>query len=227
MIDLKSIILQAEADKNIRKLKSKKIYLIRHGQTDYNFQNVVQGGGVDSDLNETGRTQARLFYEKYKDIPFDKVYTSALKRSIQSVEGFIKDGLPHEIHPELNEIHWGIKEKIKITEDENDYYVNIINCWKNGQTELCIEGGESPNEVAIRLQKFLDLILRRDDEETILICMHGRAMRIFLCVMLSYELRDMDRFAHKNLGLYILNYTGSMFSVETYNSLDHLKALKV
>jgi len=223
VFDQKSISLQAEVDKNIRKLKSKKIYLIRHGQTDFNFQNIVQGGGVDSDLNETGRAQAQAFYKVYKSIPFDKVYTSALKRSIQSVEGFIKDGHKHEIHPELNEIHWGIKEKIKITEDENDYYVNIVNCWKNGQTELCIEGGESPNAVAERLRKFLDLILTREDEETILICMHGRAMRIFLCVMLNYELKCMDQFAHKNLGLYVINHTGSMFNIETYNSLEHLE----
>ena len=206
-------------------MKSKKIYLIRHGQTDYNFQNIVQGGGVDSDLNETGRNQAQLFYNIYKDVPFDKVYTSALKRSIQSVEGFIKDGHKHEIHPELNEIHWGIKEMIKITEDENDYYINIINTWKNGNTNLAIEGGESPDEVATRLQKFLDVILKRDDEETILICMHGRAMRIFLCVMTGLNLCRMDEFPHKNLGLYILNYYDGKFTVEATNSLTHLDSL--
>lgn len=208
-------------------MKSKKIYLIRHGQTDYNFQNIVQGGGVDSDLNETGRKQAQLFYELYKNVPFDKVYTSALKRSIQSVERFIKDGHKHEIHPELNEIHWGIKEMIKITEDENDYYVNVVNCWKNGQTDLCIEGGESPNQVALRLKKFLDLILTREDEETILICMHGRAMRIFLCVMHQIELSRMDEFPHKNLGLYILNHDGSKFTVEETNSLAHLEKINI
>jgi broad specificity phosphatase PhoE len=206
-------------------LKSKKIYLIRHGQTDYNFQNIVQGGGVDSDLNETGRRQAQLFHQIYQNVPFDKVYTSALKRSIQSVEGFIKDGHKHEIHPELNEIHWGIKEKIKITEDENDYYVSIVNAWKNGNTDLAIEGGESPNTVASRLQKFLDLILTRDDEKTILICMHGRAMRIFLCVLMKLDLCRMDEFPHKNLGLYIINYNGSEFVLEATNNLTHLDAV--
>jgi broad specificity phosphatase PhoE len=206
-------------------LKSKKIYLIRHGQTDYNFQNIVQGGGVDSDLNETGRRQAQLFHQIYQNVPFDKVYTSALKRSIQSVEGFIKDGHKHEIHPELNEIHWGIKEKIKITEDENDYYVSIVNAWKNGNTDLAIEGGESPNTVAVRLQKFLDLILSRDDEDTILICMHGRAMRIFLCVLMKLDLCRMDEFPHKNLGLYIINYDGSQFVLEATNNLTHLDAV--
>jgi broad specificity phosphatase PhoE len=206
-------------------LKSKKIYLIRHGQTDYNFQNIVQGGGVDSDLNETGRQQAKLFHQLYQNVPFDKVYTSSLKRSIQSVEGFIKDGHKHEIHPELNEIHWGIKEMIKITEDENDYYVSIVNSWRNGKTDLAIEGGESPDEVAARLQKFLNLILTREDEKTILICMHGRAMRILLCVLMEMDLCRMDEFPHKNLGLYIINYRDGKFAVEATNSLTHLSAV--
>ncbi|HMQ00532.1 MAG TPA: histidine phosphatase family protein, partial [Cyclobacteriaceae bacterium] len=74
----------------------KKIFLIRHGQTDFNLKNIVQGSGVDAPLNIKGRRQAALFYEAYKWIQFDKVYTSKLKRSIESVAGFIQDGIPHE-----------------------------------------------------------------------------------------------------------------------------------
>ena len=48
--------------------KSKKIYLIRHGQTDFNLQGIVQGSGVDADLNDTGKAQADFFYEKYKTV---------------------------------------------------------------------------------------------------------------------------------------------------------------
>jgi broad specificity phosphatase PhoE len=85
-------------------LESKKIYLIRHGQTDYNLKGFVQGSGVDSDLNQTGRDQAAKFFEHYKNIPFKKVYTSKLKRSIQSVQSFIDKGIPHEAYEGFNEI---------------------------------------------------------------------------------------------------------------------------
>src|SRR5687768_4016565 len=78
------------------KLSIKKIYLIRHGQTDFNLKNIVQGSGVDTDLNDKGRSQAEAFYNKYKHVPFDKVYTSALKRSMQSVDLFVKSGIPTE-----------------------------------------------------------------------------------------------------------------------------------
>ena len=53
---------------------TKKIYITRHGQTDFNKKGIVQGSGVDSDLNETGRLQAEAFFKKFKDHPFDKLY---------------------------------------------------------------------------------------------------------------------------------------------------------
>jgi bisphosphoglycerate-dependent phosphoglycerate mutase len=57
-------------------MPSKKIYIIRHGQTDFNKNGIVQGAGVDSSLNETGRQQAKAFYDKYKGEGFEKVYVS-------------------------------------------------------------------------------------------------------------------------------------------------------
>ena len=92
------------------------------------------------------------------------------------------------------------------------------------KTNLPIEGGESPDEVAERQKPFIELI-KSKPEETILICMHGRAMRILLCQLLQYPLRSMDMFEHENLGLYLINYTGSQFTIDLYNNTDHLKTL--
>ncbi|HCZ37344.1 MAG TPA: histidine phosphatase family protein, partial [Cytophagales bacterium] len=70
-------------------MTTKKIYLIRHGQTDFNLKGIVQGSGVDSSLNAKGMAQAQAFFEMYKHIKFDKIYTSTLKRTRESVSGFI------------------------------------------------------------------------------------------------------------------------------------------
>lgn len=200
----------------------KKIYLVRHGQTDLNLQGIVQGSGVDSPLNETGRWQADKFFQAYKDVPFDKIYTSALQRSVQSVQQFIDLGIPHERHAGLNEISWGVREGTLITPEEDAYYYETLDRWKNGEVEYPIEGGESPAQVAARQRPVVDLILSRPEEQTILICMHGRAMRILLTQLLNYPLQEMDRFEHHNLCLYLLHHTGTMFNVERYCDVDHL-----
>jgi len=207
-------------------LNTKKIYIVRHGQTDFNLRGIVQGSGVDSSLNDFGRAQAKAFYEAYKHVKFDKVYTSVLKRSIESVEHFIAAGIPHERLIGLNEISWGKKEGQSITPEEDAYYHHMLKQWREGETQLRIEGGESPEDVVKRMKPAVDHIMQQQNENTILICMHGRAIRILLCHLLNYPLRSMDMFEHENSCLYLLNYTGSMFSVERYNDTAHLAQLK-
>lgn len=204
-------------------MRSKKIYLVRHGQTDYNLKGIIQGSGIDAPLNDTGREQARRFYEAYRDVPFDKVYTSNLRRTKESVEGFLKDGIPHSTFSGLNEIHWGAKEGKPFTPEDHDEYRRVVGCWQGGDYNVCIEGGESPQQVLERLNEALEHILANEDEEHILICMHGRAMRVFLCLLLSYDLKHMDMFEHTNLCLYKLIYTGTLFQLERFNDSQHLK----
>ncbi|MEO1100014.1 MAG: histidine phosphatase family protein, partial [Bacteroidota bacterium] len=90
-----------------------------------------------------------------------------------------------------------------------------------------IEGGESPQDVCDRQKPALENILSKEDEGTVLICMHGRAMRVLLCQMLNYPLHSMDMFEHSNLCLYLLNHSGVHFTIEKFNSSDHLIEFKV
>jgi len=208
-------------------MQKKTIYLIRHGQTEYNRKGVVQGSGIDAPLNDFGRTQAQAFYAAYKDVPFQHVYTSVLQRSIQSVDAFLKMDLPHTKLSGLNEINWGVKEGKVANAEDNEYYASVIRSWKSGELDKAIEGGESPNMVMERQKPALDAILSQPEQETVLVCMHGRAMRIFLCLMLGLDLRRMDEFEHANLCLYLLeyNYEQQKFEVLRANDQSHLPEL--
>jgi broad specificity phosphatase PhoE len=187
------------------------------------MRGIVQGSGVDSSLNEKGQAQGQAFYEAYKHIKFDKIYTSVLKRTRETVTSFIAAGIPVESLVGLNEISWGKKEGQPITPEEDKYYHHMLSEWRQGDTSLRIEGGESPDDVVKRMKPAVDHIMKQENEKNILICMHGRAIRILLCYLLNYPLKSMDMFEHENCCLYVLNYTGSMFSVERYNSTAHLK----
>lgn len=68
----------------------KEIYIIRHGETEYNRLGIMQGSGVDTDLSEVGRTQAKRFFEHYRHIPFDLFIASKLKRTAQTLAPFLQ-----------------------------------------------------------------------------------------------------------------------------------------
>ena len=204
----------------------KKIYIIRHGQTDFNLRGIVQGSGVNSSINEKGRQQAQAFFDAYQHIPFDMIYTSVLKRTTESVQAFIDKGISIVQMEGLNEISWGKKEGQPITLEEDAYYNWMLAQWQKGNTHERIEGGESPEDVTKRQDGAINYIMSKTQERNVLICMHGRAMRILLCRLLNYPLRSMDMFEHQNLCLYQLDFTGSMYSVKKYNDIEHLKSLK-
>ena len=188
------------------------------------MRGIVQGSGIDSSLNEQGRNQAKAFFDHFSNVGFDRIYTSALKRTQETVQAFIDLGIPHESLAALNEISWGNKEGQKITPEEDAYYHWMLRQWQEGNTSMKIEGGESPDDVANRQRPAIQHILSRDDKN-ILICMHGRAIRILLCQLLNYPMKSMDMFEHENLCLYLLNQNNGVFSVEKYNYIGHLAGL--
>ncbi len=203
-------------------MTKKTIYLIRHGQTNFNIQGIVQGSGVDADLNETGKKQALQFYQKYKNVTFNLVITSALKRTQQTAKHFIEQGIEHQILPEFNEINWGALEGQKPTPANMETFKSILKSWKNGNYDTTIAGGESPNSVQKRMQIGIQK-LSAMDVETILLVSHGRAMRILLCTMLNIPLSQMDTFPHQNTTLYQLELQDGQFKLILQNDVSHLE----
>lgn len=61
------------------------IYVVRHGQTDWNIEGRFQGR-IDVELNEKGRYQAEKTKEKLNGIKFDKVFSSPLKRAFETAQ---------------------------------------------------------------------------------------------------------------------------------------------
>jgi len=203
----------------------KTFYFIRHGQTDLNLKGIVQGRGVDSPLNDNGLKQAQAFYDSYKNVPFDKIYTSTLIRTHQTVAPFLKNGVPMEQLIGLDEISWGIYEGQEQTEDILSGFEKVVNSWRNNDLDLAIENGESPNALVYRQKEAIDYMLQQPEEETILVCMHGRALRIMLCHLTDVPVCKMDDFPHTNTALYKLEFADNNFSIVDYYNTKHLEGL--
>jgi probable phosphoglycerate mutase len=202
---------------------NKTLYIVRHGQTDLNKRGVIQGRGMDTDLNDEGRKQAQQFFNAYQSVPFDKIYISKLKRTQQSIQPFIDLGIPFEKLAGLDELGWGIHEGQPSTPENKVEFMQIMRNWMDGNLDAKFEGGESPNEVKARQLEALKVIMSHPEEQTVLICMHGRALRLLLCLLTEKPLTEMDTFPHQNLVLYKVFYDGEKYTITDFNDANHLK----
>ena len=196
-----------------------KLYIIRHAETEYNRKGIIQGSEVDSDINDVGESQANSFYEYYKDINFDKIYVSDLKRTFQTIRRFTENGSSYEKLKEFNEISWGVNQG---KSDDLEDYAKLIDTWLAGNLDNKFEKGESPNEMSVRLVKGFNKVLD-DDHDTVLLCIHGRALRILLSKIIDNDLTKMDKYVHSNTGLYILEFKNGKYEILGSNLRDHLE----
>ena len=195
-----------------------RLYIMRHAQTEYNKKGIIQGSEVDSDINKAGDNQSSLFYDYYKSIPFDMVYVSALKRTYQTIRRFAEAGIPCQKLKEFNEISWGINQG---KSDNLKEYEELINLWVSGDLDKKFENGESPNEMSERLVKGFDKIIK-EKHENVLLCIHGRALRILLSKIINKDLTKMDKYTHSNTGVYIIDYNNKNYDIVARNLRNHL-----
>jgi probable phosphoglycerate mutase len=204
----------------------KEFYLIRHGQTDFNKKGIIQGGGIDSSLNETGRAQAEAFHQYYKQVPFDLVVTSTLKRTRQTLEPFLDLGIEHYSTADINEISWGTNEGKSYNDIVRKTYQEVIGNWQQGEYEARFEGGESAAELGERVVRFVDY-LKHTPAKKVLICSHGRTIRALICLLKSLELNQMEHVDHHNTGLFKGMYIPENFIFHLENDTSHLETLKI
>ncbi len=201
----------------------KLVYIVRHGQTEYNLLKKVQGSGVDSSLNDFGERQAQAFFEAYKAESFDKIYASKLQRSYQSVKQFEKLGYEIQRFEELNEISWGIHEGKSPSIKMKQNWTILQNAWDSGDYTAKIEGGESANDLAERLWEFVKSEIYGNSFNKILVCSHGRSIRALMCTLLNLPLSDMNKFEHHNLNLYLVEIdSNNKARLLKENCIEHL-----
>jgi probable phosphoglycerate mutase len=204
----------------------KELYIIRHGQTDLNAQGIIQGKGVNMPLNDLGRRQAQAFYEAYKHIPFDIMYSSTLLRAQQTIEPFKPHNIPHEVFSELDEISWGDLEGSMTTHETDANFLELTAKWRNGELHVKPSPtGESPLDLHERQKRFINHLLTTPQKK-ILIATHGRFIRAFMCTLTATSLSEMENYKHANLCLYKVNLLNSgNFVIEKNNEQAHLQSI--
>ncbi len=155
------------------------IYLIRHGETDFNNKGIYQGT-LDVPLNEVGRTQAMHLREQLVHISFDAIYSSPLTRAVDTAEAIAKDrALPIVTIDALREISYGHLQGMSISERKREY-AELEARWKNDPWNVQFPNGESLESVSSRVCIAINVLLSQHMDETILISAHGHINRLII-----------------------------------------------
>jgi phosphoserine phosphatase len=203
---------------------NKEIYIIRHGETNLNRLGIVQGSGIDSELNQTGRKQAKEFYRHYSHIPFDFAYVSNLIRTEQTLEPFLNHGLNYSRDEDIREISWGAYEGQPYSPELKSDYQIMIKQWADGNTSFAVNGGESLDLLKSRCQRFIEHIISKHEiDQRILICTHGRTIRCLICLLLNLPMTDMEYYKAHNTGLFKFSLNWETCELIEQNNIDHLQ----
>lgn len=161
-----------------------KIFLIRHGQTDWNVQGRIQGQ-KDIALNEAGEQQARLLAEGMQSRRVTQIYCSRQKRAIQTAAA-IGSRQQVEVHivEGLEEVNFGYWEGMTMEEIQKNYPKEYEN-WCVNPLEARPPGGETQMQVLERASKVVDEILAQAKGDLAIVS-HGAT----LAYIAAYLLKD-------------------------------------
>ena len=200
-------------------------YLVRHGETDWNLGERIQGQ-VDVPLNATGRRQVRHLAQRLEGVHFDAVYSSDLSRTYESAQ-LIAAGRDIEIatDPDLREFSFGEWEGLTSDEIEARQPGALTERISAGNEAFAAPGGENTWQVLDRVRRFCKLAAERHDpSDDVLVVAHGGSIRALVVCLLDLADTDVWRFRVHCAGLGIVrNHVGTRVLVR-WNDISHLPA---
>jgi broad specificity phosphatase PhoE len=177
-----------------------RIYLARHGQTDWNAERRLQGG-TDTELNETGRQQAAELAARLDGIALDAVYSSQLRRSRDTAQVVAGESGVVSL-AELNEQQLGEFEGAYLDGRDPDVAAEFER--RSADPYDTMGGGESIEQHLARVEKAVEQIRGRHPSGQILIVGHGGTNAQILRALLGLSAEEAGEIAQSNSELYLI-----------------------
>ena len=201
----------------------KKIFLVRHGQTDANNSYTFQGH-IDNHLNAKGLLQAQKLVPHFTNLNLSKIYTSDLIRTVETAKPTA------EVHnaeiikvSALKEISFGEWEGLTYEEIKTKWPKDIDKFFKK-PAEVKISGGESFSDVQNRAwDAFTKIVQEYDDESNIFIVSHGATVRTILCAVMNLDLNEMWKISIDNAGISCILQLENRCWIKSINDTNFLK----
>jgi broad specificity phosphatase PhoE len=200
------------------------IILIRHGETDWNKEQVFRGK-IDVPLNQTGVAQARALGEALAEIAIDALYASPLARAFETAR-VLAEGRKRAVRAEegLSDVDFGLWQgmsKGKVKED----YPDLYSTWLTDPHLVTLPRGETLFKVQKRSMAVLERAIESNPGKTIAIVSHRVVNKVILCGVLGL---DLSRFWHMRQDTCAINrfeYENGSYYLTLINDTCHLRGV--
>lgn len=187
------------------------LYIIRHGETEWNKMGKMQGR-TDISLSEDGRKLAQKTADGLKNVKFDYIFSSPLERAYETA-CIIRGSRDTEIVKDerLIEIGFGLYEGTVVEERKG----SIALFFDDPQNYVAEKGAESYESLLARTKEFLEDVLftieEKEPDATILISGHGALNKALFLHLLDKQLKDFWS------GVYQVNCAVNKFEIKNGN----------
>lgn len=198
-----------------------KLYIVRHGETEWNKLSRTQGCGNDLSLSQSGKLQAEAIANRFKNIPIDAIYSSDLKRAYDTALEISKViSIPVNITTDFREMNFGCWEGLT-TDEIKSTYKETFEIWKADPKEVVIPDGETLISLQNRVINKVNEIIKQHTGKNIIIVSHGISIKMLILSILCMDISYLSRVRISNTGLSIIEY-GDEPVLTLFNDTCHL-----
>jgi probable phosphoglycerate mutase len=196
-----------------------KIIITRHGQTEGSVAGILQGH-IPGALTKVGKEEARKVALRLKNEKIDIIYSSDLKRAVDTTKEIIKlhQNTPVKYVEELREMYLG--------EYQGKHISGIEIKYKNSKSQIIeASDGEKANELYERAKKFFKYLIKHHSDEAILIVGHNGINIALMTVILEKKWTDLLNFYDTHTASISIfeSKRNKSFKTILFDSTDHLK----
>jgi len=201
-----------------------KVYLVRHGQTAWNLEEVFRGR-ADIPLDETGKNEVHLAGEALKDETLHAIYSSPLSRSMETAENIAKfQNIPVTPFDSIVDISYGEWEG-KSLKEVQDKFPDLYALWLEEPHKVSFPAGESLDEVRSRAMEAVENLVAKHKNENIALVAHRVPNKVICCALLGIDNSNFWRIQQDTASTNLFTYKDGQWFVSFLNDTSYLNVL--
>ena len=200
------------------------IIITRHGETEWNVNEIFRGRR-NVELNEMGIKQAELLGNYLIDLRIEGVYSSPLKRALDTARYVAKHhGLDVNVDCGLMDFNYGAWEGLT-HQEVRDKYRGLYEQWLKEPHLVKMPGGESLDQVRERARSVVDRVVSKHSETVVLVS-HRVVNKVLICSMLGLDNSHFWDIKQDVGGITVFEYEGGHFKLVKHNDTSYFRQIQ-